>query len=221
MPCKTTLAAGVMAAVSVSALLAQSQSTSEPAPKLVYTYRGDPEHRVYEATDEHSSPTTKAVPIPTVMHFCAQHCLAFTLQKDGSLVNESLLMGQRNVRRVFRVVSFTPESVVIDRTDYGDFPGHGTMKGKMQDGRLTAYGEGWAISWGNDLDVLPKSDQDRDMRAGVQPQMSQAQQNMSMAEFLLGLFSGVSSGDTKDSGAGSMIGCAPGYSGCPHIPVKH
>lgn len=160
-------------------------------------------------------------PIPDVMHFCAAHCLTFTLEKDGKLHNYTNLPGQHDEHRVLAIEKFTPDAVVIHRTDKGSHPGDGMMNGRMQYGNSSASGENWTISWGEALASLPADDNERAMRAGVQfPQSSIAEQNMSMLELLLGLFSPGTSSSSGTS-TGSMIGCAPGYSGCPHIAGKH
>ena len=177
----------MMAVFSISALLAQG--TSEP---LHYTYPGGTPRTAPVAEHKASSePISAAVPIPAAMHFCAQHCLTFTLERDGTLVNRTNLPGQSGEKRVFKIESFTPESVVIHRTDYGSFPGDGIMTGRMQYGNNTAYGQGWAISWGAHLNDLPESDQDRAQREGIP---TAAQQQISPLALFLGLVLGGSDG---------------------------
>jgi hypothetical protein len=107
------------------------------------------------------------------MHFCAQHCLTFTLE-NGQFTNHTLLPGQRNVKRVFAVERFTSESVIIHRTDYGDFPLTSEYTGRMSDDGNSLSGNGWMITWGPRLNDLPADDQERDRRSGwQQPQSAQ------------------------------------------------
>jgi hypothetical protein len=136
MPGTTTLAAGIMAALSVSVLIAQS---------------------------------TDNEPLPPAMHFCAQHCLTFTLE-NGQYTNYTNLPGQQNEKRVFRIERFTRESVIIHRTDYGSFPGSGVYTGKMSDDGNSLSGNGWKITWGAALNSIPGSDEERSQIAARQRQ---------------------------------------------------
>jgi hypothetical protein len=142
--------------------------------------------------DPQAATSNVPVAIPDELHFCAQHCLTFTREKDGTLVNHTNLPGQHDEKRVFVIEKFTSDSVVIRRTDTGSNPGGGVMTGSMQYGNSSALGQGWTISWGKELNQLPGSDEERAMTAGGQgqPQMgSQGQQNLEMFQLFMGLFS--------------------------------
>lgn len=167
---------------------ALTQASSQPHPK--YGPDGD------QPTD-----AAQAIPLPPVLHFCAQHCLTFTREQDGTLVNRTNLPGQSNEKRVFKIESFTPDSVIIHRTDYGSFPGEGTMTGRMQYGNSSAVGNGWAISWGKELDQLPKDDQERAIRAGIP---SAPQQQAPPLALLFGVMAGI--GASGGSSGGDLPG---------------
>jgi hypothetical protein len=84
MHARNTLAAGVMAALLVSAPFAHSRGSQNPSA----------------AQDEPAYGPDGPLPVPTELHFCALHCLTFTLQKDGKLHNYTNLPDQRNEDRV-------------------------------------------------------------------------------------------------------------------------
>jgi hypothetical protein len=230
MPAQTTLAAGVMAVLSVSALLAQSQD--QP---LHYCYGGGPNCTPRQSTPpatETKLPQTQQpeeIRIPFVLHFCAAHCLTFNLEPDGTLVNYTNLPAQTNMKRVLRIQEFTPDSVVIHRTDTGNYPGDGMMRGRMLYGNRRAKGDGWEISWGEALDVLPADDEARAMREGTLPPtgMSLSDENLEMLRLFFGMFAGSGSGSGSGSGdssaryKGLKEGCANGFSSaCGQIGQK-
>lgn len=96
--------------------------------------------------------------IPAVMHFCAQHCVTFT-REGNQLTNYTNLPGQRNEKRVFTIEKFTPDSVVMRRTDTGNFPMTAVYSGRMTGDSIS--GPGWKITWGKDLNSIPGSDEER------------------------------------------------------------
>jgi hypothetical protein len=55
------------------------------------------------------------------------------------------------------IEKFTPESVIIHRTDTGNYPIDGRMTGRMESGNNSATGNGWKITWGDALDTIPGS----------------------------------------------------------------
>jgi hypothetical protein len=116
-----------------------------------------------------SSSTAKAAAsvdpalIPSVLHLCAQHCVTFTREND-QLTNYTIFPGQRNVKRVMVVERFTPESVVIRRTDTGSHPLTVVYSGRMSSDGNSLPGAGWKMTWGAALDSLPGSDEERDRR---------------------------------------------------------
>jgi hypothetical protein len=87
----------------------------------------------------------QSVPLPDAMHFCAQHCLTFRLDQ-GQFTNYTNLAGQRNVKRVFSVERFTPESVVIRRADTGSNPMTAVYSGRMSPSNNSLSGNGWQIT---------------------------------------------------------------------------
>ena len=155
------------------------------------------------------------VPIPQVMHFCAAHCLTFTLEKDGNLHNYTNLPDQFNEHRVLAIKTFTFEKVLILRTDTGSHPGGGPMNGQMQYGNSNAISnEGWALSWGEALNLLPGSDDERAMRergsSGQQPQMTSiGEDNMAALGMFFRVFGSLGSSSPEPEKK-SLIGCAPG-----------
>jgi len=112
-------------------------------------------------------PAQDAVPIPDTMHFCAQHCVTFAREADGRLYNYTNLLYQHDVKRVFEIQHFTPDSVVIRRTDYGSNPGAAVYTGRMESGNNGVHGQGWRITWGSALNDLPGSDAERDSIAAA------------------------------------------------------
>jgi hypothetical protein len=146
-----------------------------------------------------SGSEAQTIPIPSVMHFCAQHCVTFTRQQDGTLVNYTNMAGQYNVKRVLTVEKFTPESVIIHRKDTGSHPGESMMVGRMGPGNTTASGQNWQLSWGDALDRLPESDLARAQRQGIPAPETQA----SPFALLFGLL--VGEGNSGDSYSGGDL----------------
>ena len=101
-------------------------------------------------------PEANSLKLPSVMHFCAQHCLTLTLE-NGKFTNYTNLPGQWNEKRVFAVEKFTRESVIIHRSDTGSNPGTALYTGRMSDGGNSVSGDGWKITWGAALNTLPGS----------------------------------------------------------------
>jgi hypothetical protein len=151
-------------------------------------------------------PGDERIAIPKEMHFRAQHSLTFTLESDGSLHNRTNLGATRNSHRVLSIEKFTPDSVIIHRTDYGDFPRSETMTGHMGPGYNTAVGQGWALSWGDALNELPANDAEAAQLMGTSPQQQMAEDNIYMLFRLFGALGSSPAPEPKKSG----IGCAPG-----------
>jgi len=101
--------------------------------------------------------------LPSVMHFCAQHCLTFTWE-NGQYTNYTNLPGQSGEKRVLTVESFTRESVILHRTDYGSYPGTGVMTGQISsEGNSIVNGlsngtSPFKLTWGTALNSIPGSD---------------------------------------------------------------
>jgi hypothetical protein len=67
---------------------------------------------------------------------------------------------------VMTIEKFTRESVIIHRTDTGNFPGSALYTGRMSDDGNSLSGNGWKITWGTALNTLPGSDEERDRIPG-------------------------------------------------------
>ena len=146
------MAAGVIAAQSVAWLVAQPLP-SRPAPGI-------------------------NIAVPFEMHWCAAHCTTLRLDRGapfdkphyGSVAQGSLWVVER----------FTPDLIVIQRTDYRPFPGRATLRGRVSpDGNSIAGGTmEWTFhpccglsrgtfqaAWGTAIDSVPGSDEERERRA--------------------------------------------------------
>lgn len=114
-----------------------------------------------DAAEDAARPALK---LPSVLHFCAEQCLTFTLE-NGQFVNYTVdymnLPGQANEKRVLSVESFTPESVILRRTDYGSHGVTAVYSGPMEPGNNGAHGKGWSIAWGDALASPPGSHEER------------------------------------------------------------
>jgi hypothetical protein len=123
---KTTLAAGVIAALSVSVLLAQDQ----PNPHWAFKSQAD-----------------KKPALPTVMHLCIAGC---STGKGGTLVFENGRYADKLApTSVYTIETFTPEMVVIhlDRqlTKEDPYGGTAILKGQLsKDGNSVVNG---TIKW--------------------------------------------------------------------------
>jgi hypothetical protein len=152
-------------------------------------------------------------PLPPVMHFCALHCATFTLE-NGTYIKTGGGVGGTTVMKIEK---FTPESVIIRRTDtdMGKFNGIHLYEAPMDASGNGFRGENWRMTWGAGLNDIPKDDQELQERAGGQ-QLSPAQSNMMLLQFLISLFSGGGDGSSEPrKDPRSMIGCAPTYHGAP------
>jgi hypothetical protein len=129
MPGKTTLAAGVMAALSVSVLLAQDQPPSNP-------------HWAFAQPQAGKKPA-----LPTVMHLCIAGC---STGKGGTLVFENDRYADKLApTSVYTIETFTPEMVVIhlDRqlTKEDPYGGTAILSGQLsKDGNSIVNG---TIKW--------------------------------------------------------------------------
>ena len=102
--------------------------------------------------------------LPTAMHLCQQHCFTFTLENGRYALSAG---GPHNGSvPVMTIERFTRESVIIHRTDTGNFPGTGVYSGRMSDDGNSLSGAGWKITWGAALNSLPGSDEGRDRAPG-------------------------------------------------------
>lgn len=98
-----------------------------------------------------------------MLHFCAQHCATFTLE-NGRYVRTA--GGANNGSfTVMMIEKFTPDLVNIHRTDTGRFPGSAEYSGHPADNGTTLSGNGWKITWGDSLNTIPGSDEERARRA--------------------------------------------------------
>jgi len=116
--------------------------------------------------------------LPQIAHFCdAVHCLTFRLE-NGKLVNYTNLMPYPAFeKRVLTFTSFSADSVVIDRADFGAYPLKGHLTGQITgDGFASgtnANGGPWRMSWGARINDIASED-DRGGSPVVQVQSSGA-----------------------------------------------
>ena len=191
---KTTLAACVMAALSVSVLLAQDQDQ----PRYVFPQP--------QPNTKPSPPTT--APLPPVIHFCGGGCASgkgTTLPLEG---NRYVVRDAQGIAATYEVVKFTRESVIIKRTDYRPYPGTATLTGKLSpdgnsiiDGKITWAGSPspnpFQMAWGEALNTVPGN--------SAQNAQTSSPQDQSRAALSL-LFSVIAGGgggqDDSDAGSG-------------------
>jgi len=107
--------------------------------------------------------------LPEYAHFDdGYHCLTFKLE-GGKLVNHTLLPYQYHEDRILDFKSFSTSSVVIDRKDYGTYPGTAHYEGRMAEvgfaSGTTASGRKWQLSWGPKINELASEDD----HAGARP----------------------------------------------------
>jgi hypothetical protein len=78
---------------------------------------------------------------PNVMHWCSGGCFVL-IGENGHYVNPS---NTPYVGNIYTVESFTPESVIMHRTDYGQIPGNAVLTGRISaDGNSIVNG---TIKW--------------------------------------------------------------------------
>ncbi len=112
--------------------------------------------------------------IPKVMHWCAQHCTTLVLDKGVPL--DKPHYGSESAGSLWIVERFSPESVIIRRTDYRPYPGKAILKGQFaSDGNSIVNGTiewtyhpccglssgAFQAAWGAKIDTVPGSDQER------------------------------------------------------------
>lgn len=126
-----------------------------------YTYKGQRVPGFWNAAV--AAPTSgPSSTLPPEMHFRAQHSVTFVL-RNGQYINCSTIQGQRpGQMRVLTVEKFTPELIILHRTDYGDYPGTAVYSGKPGDNGNSLTGNGWKLTWGPALNDLPASDPEID-----------------------------------------------------------
>ena len=115
---------------------------------------------------------------PSVMHWCAQHCNTIGGLENGG-PSEKPHYGSVSAGSIWVVDKFTPESVIINRTDYGLYPGIAVMTGRLSpdgnsivDGVITwtyhpCCGLGsmpFQAAWGPAINTVPGSDAEKAAR---------------------------------------------------------
>jgi hypothetical protein len=123
---------------------------------------------------------------PSIMHWCAQHCT--TLMLDNGAPFDKPHYGSVAAGSLWTVEKFTPESVIINRTDYRPYPGTAVMTGQLSgDGNSNVNGVirwtyhpccglssgQYQAAWGSAINMVPGSDAERAAQGGQQPQTSQ------------------------------------------------
>jgi len=109
-------------------------------------------------TTQSSAAAPEVPSIPPVIHFCQSWCNTLTLQ-GGAYVRTS--GGPDNgSTMVIRVEKFTRESVVMHRSDYGNFAREAELTGRISDdGNSIVEGvtgtAPFRLTWGTALDSIP------------------------------------------------------------------
>lgn len=182
MNAQTTLATGVLAALSLSPLLAQRQQTPSADPKPYYQYQ----------QDAGPAAPPRALSLPPVMHICFGGCSA---GKGGALLLENghyVMRDAQGVANLYEVVKFTPESVVFKRTDYRPRPASAMLTGRISadgtsiiDGKIMWPGAAapnpFQMAWGAAINSVPGTSPQPNQQIAQQPGMQQAQQALQMA----------------------------------------
>jgi hypothetical protein len=125
---------------------------------------------------------------PAVMHLCLAHCQTWTLGEGPPF--DKLHYGSEASGMIAVVDSWTRESVVMHRTDYGSVPGTAVLTGKLSsdgnsivDGNIawtwhpccgTTTSGRFIAAWGSAISTVPGSDAESSSRPGqqVQPQIT-------------------------------------------------
>ncbi len=126
------------------------------------------------------------VDLPTIMHFCDVNCTTLQL-KNGRY--ESVQNNNRydpNWTDIWTVERFTPESVILHRTETGNFPFSDVIvKGRMSPDRNSLvnavnpfHGQGQpetiSLAWGSALNTVPGSNVERNRAITTTPSSGQA-----------------------------------------------
>lgn len=113
--------------------------------------------------------------IPNVVHWCAQHCTTWTLDKGAPF--DKPHYGNQGVGSIVIVERFTRESVIMQRTDYRPYPGRAVLKGQLSsEGNSIVNGTiEWTYhpccglstgkfqaAWGTAINTVPGSDAERE-----------------------------------------------------------
>jgi hypothetical protein len=189
---KTTLAAGVMAALSVSVLLAQDQ----PNPHWAFA----------------QPKADKKPAVPTVMHLCIAGC---STGKGGTLVFENGRYADRLAPgSVYTIDTFTPEMVVIHLTRNDQYGGTAILKGQLsKDGNSIVNGTiQWTshpccglttgpfrAAWGDAIITVPGNPNEGNVQQTSSPQ----DQSRDMLSLLFSVIAGGGGGqDDSDASSG-------------------
>jgi hypothetical protein len=115
--------------------------------------------------------------LPAAMHWCAMHCITLVWKTDH--YTNAAAPGNS----VLTVESFTPESVLLHRTDFKPHPATAVLTGKLSphgdsivDGTITWTDHPersfpFTAAWGAALDTVPGSDQERARRLQPPPEV--------------------------------------------------
>jgi hypothetical protein len=99
---------------------------------------------------------------PTIIHFCAQHCGSLIL--DSGPPFDKPHYGSEAAGSIWVVDNFTPESVIIRRTDSRPRPYSAVYTSRISSDGNSISGNGWKMVWGAALNTLPGSDAEREAR---------------------------------------------------------
>lgn len=199
---KTTLAAGVLAALSVSVLFAQDQ----PNPHWAFT---KPQADKNPATPKNAAP-------PTMMHLCIAGC---STGKGGTLIFENGRYADKLApTSVYTIETFTPEMVVIhlDRqlTKEDPYGGTAILSGQLsKDGNSIINGTiKWTshpccglttgpfrAAWGDAMGTVPGNPSEGNVQQTSSPQ----DQSRGMLSLLFSVIAGGGGGqDDSDASSG-------------------
>jgi hypothetical protein len=113
------------------------------------------------------------IPLPNVMHLCIANCFTLELE-NGHYIGYS--EGRRNPNSVWSVQTFTPESIILNRSEGGG--GAAILTGKISNDTFTSMqgSQSWTAgiykgnsgpfvaAWGASLESVPGTNADRDQR---------------------------------------------------------
>jgi hypothetical protein len=146
---------------------------------FVQAPEGSPEQSSTAANNKGTMNDGSIAP-PKLMHWCAQHCSTWTL--DTGPPFDKPHYGSVASGQIVVVESFTRESVVMKRSNYGRFSGTAVLNGQLSsdgnsivngtitwmDGRKVVASYPFQAAWGSALSSVPGSDEERDRRAQAQ-----------------------------------------------------
>ncbi len=107
--------------------------------------------------------------LPELMHYCGANCITLQLQNDRYIAITRYSWESSDYSSTWIVESFTPESVILHRTDTGSFALTETISGQISADHLINVKEDGKpskgrLAWGAALNTLPGNNEERDRR---------------------------------------------------------